>query len=236
MRIRSVMLTKLAARLIVGTLRMIFFTCRRKLVLFPGTNACDASIPDRFLYCVWHDLIVFPLFIDKLHHMSALVSRHQDGSYLSESMHLLNVQPYRGSTNHGGAQAVRQLLDVAERRHITITPDGPRGPRHQLKEGIVFLASRTGMAIVPMACGCRRGFRIKGSWTDMLIPRPFTTIYGALDRPIHVPPNLSREQLADYTARVQQAMDRLHEQLDDWIAGRIEAVEFSRSEPQKAAA
>jgi lysophospholipid acyltransferase (LPLAT)-like uncharacterized protein len=231
-----VLLTKLAARLIVGSLRIIFATCRKQYAPFPGTNAYDAAIRNRFLYSVWHDLLVFPLFVDKPHHMSALVSKHQDGSYLSESMHLLNVEPYRGSTNRGGAQAVRQLLDVVDRKHITITPDGPRGPRHVLKDGIVFLASRTGQAIVPMACGCRRGFRIKGSWTDMLIPLPFTTVYGSLGRPIHVPPDLSRQQLAEYTARVQQGMEQLQAQLDDWIAGRNDGIEFNQTESQQAAA
>ncbi len=237
MKIRSVWLTKLAARLIVGSLRTIFATCRRTFVPFPGTSAYDPSIPDRFLYCVWHDGMVFPLFMDKPYYMSALVSKHQDGSYLSESMHLLNVQPYRGSTNRGGAQAMRQLLDAAERQHITITPDGPRGPRRVLKTGIVFLASRTGQAIVPMAYGCRRGVRIRGSWTDMLIPLPFTRVYGVLDRPIHVPPELSREQLLDYTERVQQAMDRLHERLDDWIAGRIDGIDWPETsvEPRNVA-
>ncbi len=236
MKIRSVLLTKLAARLIVGSLRLIFATCRKKYASFPGTNAYDATISGRFLYSVWHDGIVFPLFMGQPQHMSALVSKHQDGSYLSESMHLLNVEPYRGSTNRGGAQAVRQLLDAAERLHITITPDGPRGPRHVLKEGIIFLASRTGQAIVPMACGCRHGFRIKGSWTDMLIPFPLTTVYGSLGRPIHVPPDLSRQQFVEYSARVEQAMFRLQEQLEDWIAGRTKGIEFSHTEPQNAAA
>jgi lysophospholipid acyltransferase (LPLAT)-like uncharacterized protein len=158
--------------------------------------------------------------MDRPYHMSALVSKHQDGSYLSESMHWLHVTPYRGSTNRGGAQAVRQLVDAAERLHITITPDGPRGPRRTMKDGIVFLASRSGQAIVPMAFGCRRGVRINGTWTDMLLPLPFTRVYLASAEPIHVPSDLSREQLVDYTARVQQAMDDLAARLEGWIAGR----------------
>lgn len=226
MKIRSIWLTKIAARLIVGILRLIYATCRHKYVYFPGTNAFDASIPDRFLFCTWHDELVFPLFMGKPRHMSALVSKHQDGSYLSETMHLLDVQPYRGSSNRGGAQAMRQLLDAAERVHITITPDGPRGPRHVIKDGIVFLASRTGQSIVPMACGCRRGFRIKGSWTDMLIPLPFTTVFGVLDRPIAVAPNLPREALDEVTQQIQAAMDQLHMRLDDWVAGRIATIDW----------
>ncbi len=131
---------------------------------------------------------------------------------------------------------MRQLLDVAEQQHITITPDGPRGPRQVMKQGIVFLASRTGQAILPMACGCRWGFRIKGSWTDMLIPLPFARVHGVLGRPIPVPAELSRQQLLDVTARVQEAMDQLHVQLNDWIAGRIERIEFHDAEQQRNAA
>ncbi len=236
MKIRSLWLTRIAACLIVTSLRALFATCRREFAWLPGLNGYDPDLPDRFLYCVWHDEIAFPLFMGRPYYMSALVSKHQDGSYLSESMRWLHVTPYRGSTNRGGAQAVRQLIGAAERLHITITPDGPRGPQRTMKDGIVFLASRSGQAIVPMAFGCRRGVRIKGTWTDMLLPLPFTRVYLASAQPIHVPSDLSREQLVDYTARVQQAMDDLAARLEDRIAGRTEQMPTKESPPCRNAA
>lgn len=236
MRIRSVWLTKCVAWLVVTTLKALFATCRKKFVIAPGTNGWDADTEGRFLYAVWHDVLFFPLLMAKPHHMSALASQHQDGSYVAESLRLLNVQPFRGSTNRGGARALKQLLHAADRLHITLTPDGPRGPRRTLKEGIVFLASRTGQPIVPAAFSCRRGVRINGPWTDMLLPCPFTTTFCILGEPISVPPDLSREQLDRATRQVQEATDRLYARVEDWAAGRIERLDVEEAMPAREAA
>ena len=221
-RIRSVWLTKLVGWSVVATLKLLFATSRKEFVFFPGTNGWAADVTGRFLYAVWHDVLFFPLLMAKPQNMSALASRHQDGSYVAEILRLLNVQPFRGSTARGGAQAVRQLLGVAQQLHITLTPDGPRGPRREMKDGIVFLASRTGLGIVPAAFSCRRGLRIQGTWTDMLLPLPFTTTYCLLGEPIYVPSKMTREETDFHRQRVQDAMDRLYARVDAWAAGRIE--------------
>lgn len=236
MRVRSEWLTKFVARLVVATLKLLFATCRKEWALYPGTSGWDPNLPDRFLYAVWHDVLFFPLLMAKPHNGSALTSRHQDGAYVAETLRLLNVAPYRGSTTRGGAQALRQLLNVVEQLHVTITPDGPRGPRREMKDGIVFLASRTGLTIVPAAFTCRRGVRFKGTWTDMLLPLPFTTTYCILGEPIPVPADLTREEIDFNRQRVQEAMDRLYARVEDWAAGRAKRLEFEEAMPVRKAA
>lgn len=236
MRIRSIWLTKWVARSVVAVLKLLFATCRKQFVIFPGTNGWDSDCQNRFLFSVWHDVLFFPLLVAKPHNMSALTSRHQDGAYVAEILRLLNVEPYRGSTARGGAQAVRQLLNVASQRHITLTPDGPRGPRREMKDGIVFLASRTGLPIVPAAFSCRRGVRIKGTWTDMLLPLPFTTTYCILGEPISVPSELTRDEIDRHTQRVQEAMDQLYARVGDWAAGRTGRLEMEEATPVRSAA
>jgi lysophospholipid acyltransferase (LPLAT)-like uncharacterized protein len=219
-RIRSRLLTKILATTAVVVCRAIFLTCRRRWrVACDGTSPYGDTGDARFQYCIWHDQILMTVFFQRPRHMAALVSRHQDGSYLADAMRLVGITPVRGSSNRGGAQAMRQMFDAARELHIAITPDGPRGPRRQVKDGIVSLASRSGRAIVPVAIACPRGWRIRGSWTDMLIPRPFTTVFAIAGAPIHVPPDQSREQLTEHTARVQAVMERLHEVVDRWAAG-----------------
>lgn len=241
MKIRSRFLTRAAARLLVMTARALFVTCRRRLrAEVPGISPYDGATAgtgagtQRFLYCVWHDQIVMTVFTGRPRNMAGLVSRHQDGSYLADGMKMVGIEPVRGSTSRGGAQAMRQMLDLARDRHIAITPDGPRGPRRQIKPGIVFLASQTGRAIVPTAYACRRGWRIRGNWTDMLIPRPFTTLYALGGTPLSVPPDLSREQLEQHTARLQSEMERLERALDQWMAGK--ATEPAPAAEQRSAA
>lgn len=236
MRIRSTWLTKLVSWLVVTISKLLFATCRKEFAIFPGTNGWAADLQGRFLYAVWHDVLFFPLLVARPQNMSALASRHQDGSYVAEILRLLNVQPFRGSTARGGAQAVRQLLGVAQQLHITLTPDGPRGPRRELKDGIVYLASRTGLGIVPAAFSCRRGIRIQGKWTDMLIPLPFTTAYCLLSEPIHVPSEMTREEIDVHRQRVQEAMDRLYAHVEDWAAGRIGRPEFEEAASDRSAA
>jgi lysophospholipid acyltransferase (LPLAT)-like uncharacterized protein len=141
--------------------------------------------------------------------MAGLVSGHQDGSYLAEAMKLVHITPVRGSSKRGGSRAMGELLKRAGQYHIAITPDGPRGPRRKMKTGIVFLASHSGRAIIPTACACRRGWRIRGNWTDMMIPWPFTEIYGIGGPPFFVPPGIEREELERYAARLEQEMQRV---------------------------
>ena len=220
MRIRSRLLTRLLGATAALICRLLFLTCRKQWRLVAdGTYPYADTGEKRFLYCIWHDQIVMTVFFKRPHRVAALVSRHQDGSYLADAMRLVGITPVRGSSSRGGAQAMRQMFDAARELHIAITPDGPRGPRRQVKDGIVYLASRSGRTIVPVAIACPRGWRIRGSWTDMLIPRPFTTVFAIAGAPIHVPPDQSREQLAEHTARVQSAMERLHEVVDRWAAG-----------------
>ncbi len=235
-RIRGAWVTKLVGWSIVVTLKLLFATCRKEFVLFRGTNGWAADVSGRFLYAVWHDVLFSPLLMAKPKNMSALASQHQDGSYVAEILRLLNVQPFRGSTARGGAQAVRQLLGVAQQLHITLTPDGPRGPRREMKDGIIFLASRTGLGIVPAAFSCRRGFRIQGTWTDMLFPLPFTTTYCILGEPIHVPPEMTRKETDFHRQRVQEAMDRLYARVDDWASGRIERPDAEEAMVSRKAA
>lgn len=220
MRIRSPWLTRLGVRLVVVLFRALYRTCRVKAWCDePGTAPCQVLGDRRLVYCIWHDLLLNAIFSAEQPATCGLVSRHQDGSYLADAMQLCNVRPVRGSSSKGGAAALRELVDATRDYHVAITPDGPRGPRHELKPGIVFVASQTGRQVAATASACRRGWRIQGSWTDMLIPLPFTTIYYRVGRPLDVPPDLTREEITEHTARLQAEMQRVETEVEQLARG-----------------
>lgn len=201
-------------------MRVLFRTCRvQPIADASGINAYESTGSQRYLYCVWHDQIIMTVFAGRPLNMAGLVSRHHDGSYVADTIEMCGIKPVRGSTRHGGSQAMRQLIDTARDYHIAITPDGPRGPRRELKDGIVFLASHSGRAIVPSAYQCRRCWKIRGNWTDMIIPKPFTKIVVRGGAPLQVPPDLSREQLAAYRDKLQAEMDRLDREAEQLARG-----------------
>ena len=149
-----------------------------------------------------------------------LVSKRQDGSYLADAMSWLQYKAVRGSSQRGGAEAIRQLMTDTAGRHIVITPDGPRGPRRQMKVGPLFLAAQLGRGILPSAYVFKRGWRIRGSWTDMALPMPFTTVYLVVGDPIPIRPDLSRAELEIEMAKVQRAMDQINDETERIYAGQ----------------
>jgi lysophospholipid acyltransferase (LPLAT)-like uncharacterized protein len=208
-KIRNRYLTKLFAAAAVVLVRLLFKTCRIEVVTeVEGCCPYEDTGDKRFLYCVWHDDILMTCFCGRPKRMAGLVSPHQDGSYLAEAFRRLGITSVRGSSKRGASRALRELLDRVRDLHVAITPDGPRGPRRQMKTGIIYLASRSGRVIIPAAHACRRPWRIRGSWTDMQLPRPFTRIHARGGPAFIVPADLDREQLEIYAQRLQAEMER----------------------------
>ena len=89
-----------------------------------------------------------------------LLSRHRDAEILSHAAYHLGFDFVRGSTNRGGVAAIRELLEKSRHMHLTITPDGPRGPRRKLAPGSIYLASKLGLPLVVMGYGYDRPWRV----------------------------------------------------------------------------
>ncbi|MEQ9406460.1 MAG: lysophospholipid acyltransferase family protein [Fuerstiella sp.] len=211
MKIRNRYANWMIARIATWILRLMFLTVRvdHRRIAPDGTPYAPATSSTRYCFCMWHDAIVTALFALKTYKLSGLISRHQDGTYLTHAIRLLGITPVRGSASRGGAQATRQLIDRPD-LHVCITPDGPRGPRRVMKDGIVYLASRTGRPVVPTTVTATSYWSVPGGWSDMLIPKPFSTALLLAGKPIEVPPDLSRAQISEVTDQIQQEMDRLH--------------------------
>jgi lysophospholipid acyltransferase (LPLAT)-like uncharacterized protein len=219
-KIRNRIVHKVIAWSAVMLLRTLFLTVRTDVRVAQKGAMTDAPPvgPMRYCFCLWHDIILAALFCHKAHSLSTLISRHEDGTYLSDLIEILGIRPIRGSASRGGAQATKQLLEMPD-QHICITPDGPRGPRHKMKDGITFIAARTGRPIVAVTVKATRCWKIPGRWSDIMIPKPFSKIVAITSVPIMVSSDLSREQIADVTALVQDEMDRLDALSDRLVRG-----------------
>jgi lysophospholipid acyltransferase (LPLAT)-like uncharacterized protein len=240
MKIRSRWLTWAAAGTAVTLTNLLLATCRKVYIGSSDRSKLNyvptPDDPERFVMCVWHDQLIIPTFAAprRLREKTCcLVSQHQDGSYLAYAMALLGYSTVRGSSRRGGAQAVRQLMDDTAGKHIVITPDGPGGPRRVMKAGAVYLASQLGRKVLPSAHSATRAWRFKGSWTDMVIPKPFSTVYVAMGEPVEIPPDMPRKKLDQYVGIIQGKMDELNAHIEQMAGGTIP---IAQDLPQKSAA
>jgi len=225
MKIRSRWLTWIAAATVIFLTKLLFATCRKvQIGTSPRTRFDYVPAKDdteRYVLCVWHDALLIPTFgaPRSLRNLTCcLVSQHQDGTYLATAMKLLGYSTVRGSSRRGGALALRQLLEDTEGKHVVFTPDGPCGPRRQLKQGCVYVASQLNRSLLPGAFAATRAWRPKGRWTDLIIPKPFSTIYLVTGEPIPIPQDLSREQLEHFISVAQSAMDELSHRADQLVS------------------
>src|SRR5262249_47734416 len=122
-----------------------------------------------------------------------------------EAVKRLGLKVVFGSSRRGGTPALLKLIGVARDSHLVITPDGPRGPRQRVQGGIVHVAARTGLPIVPVCFGYSKAWRA-GSWDRLAMPKPFSRVIGITMTPIRVPRCDDKNVLEAYRQQVEQAM------------------------------
>lgn len=223
MKIRSRAINIVLSRLGAWVLKLLFSTVKADIrCAVPAASPyCNPEGSTRYAFCMWHDGIVIAVYSHKTYSLSGLISQHRDGGYLADAAEYSGIYPVRGSASRGGAEAVRQLIELSH-LHVALTPDGPRGPRRRLKEGILYLASRSRRPIVPTAIAGTSCWSIKGNWTDLLLPKPFSRALLLAGQPIVLPEDLPREQFAEYLDLLQAEMERM-----DQLAVRILAGDES---------
>ncbi|MFX8285804.1 DUF374 domain-containing protein, partial [Acinetobacter baumannii] len=73
-------------------------------------------------------------------------------------------QTIRGSTGRGGVKAAMETVRVLRKGgELAFTPDGPRGPSGVVQEGLVLMARKSGVPVIPVAISCSRRWLMK-SW------------------------------------------------------------------------
>ena len=52
---------------------------------------------------------------------------------------------------------MRQLIRLGRiGEDLVVTPDGPKGPRHTVQKGVIYLAQATGLPIIPLSFACSK--------------------------------------------------------------------------------
>lgn len=169
---------------------------------------------ENIILAFWHDqlLLMAPGYHGPA--ASVMISASKDGELIARTMNYFGIGSIRGSSTRGGRAAFREMLGQASQPlDLVFTPDGPKGPRHQVKDGVVQLARLTGRPVVPMAFACSHGHRF-GSWDRFLLPLPRGRGVYAFGPPVfcgkNEPLDLSRDRIqAAMDANIRRAVEHL---------------------------
>ena len=224
MRIRS----RLANRLIgvAGAALIVAWRSSLELRLFchdPRVNPYDARHEGEYLFAAWHEsILAFTFFgLPALHRIQVLISQHQDGEFITQIVERLRARVARGSTTRGGRAGLLEMAHAEHGRHLAITPDGPRGPRRRLQPGAIFLASHTGLPLVPLGFGFENAWRAR-SWDRFAVPKPFSLVTCVAGRPLRVPRQLGQTGQEYWRVKAQDMMLECTDAAERWATESVD--------------
>ncbi len=174
-------------------LKLLFFTCKKKLC-FKGKRDIDKPAVIAF----WHGELLMAIlgYIEfrKGVEIDSMISDHSDGEMIARVIKLFGGGVVRGSSTKGGIKALKGAFKTLElKRDLGITPDGPKGPRHSVAEGIVLIARKKGVPVVTINCKPSSYWQFD-SWDKFVLPKPFSTLNLYIGEPLYLDKNISVEE------------------------------------------
>lgn len=142
------------------------------------------------IICMWHgDLMSQPynyFAFRKNGKVKAMISHNKDGEIITKLVSNFKIGAVRGSSSKGAAKVlISAIKEIKEGHDIAITPDGPRGPRYSVADGIVAIAQKSEAKIVCFNTIPSKFWQFK-SWDKFVLPKPFGRIDFYISEPFDI--------------------------------------------------
>ena len=196
--------------LIARSIKWQYFEQSNKSTIFDNKH--------KYIFCCWHNkLFLGPHLLPRNRVINALQSSHSDGMITSVAFKYLGMNVILGSSKKGGMQAFRKMIKRLQLgESIAITPDGPKGPKEQVKEGIIKLAQISNTPIIPLVWATEK-FKTINSWDDFVLPYPFSKGIYCYGKPINIKKNVNVNQFELKRQKLENELKRLTRILENKI-------------------
>ncbi|RUM64316.1 MAG: hypothetical protein DSZ04_02655 [Sulfurimonas sp.] len=156
-------------------IRLLYYTNKIKF------HSPDTITETSVIFACWHgELLMLPYFYKhyrKNPRVKALISPHFDGKLIAKTINFFGFDSLSGSSDKSPARVLIQAIkSLKEGYDIGITPDGPKGPRHNMADGIIIMAQKTSAKILLVEIKPTKYWKLN-SWDKFVIPKPFGTIH-----------------------------------------------------------
>ncbi len=161
------------------------------------------------IFAIWHNRNFVCFYIWSLtgfrKKVFAFTSASKDGAVIGWIARLFGMGNVRGSSNRRGAMALLETLSILRdgKNSIAITPDGPKGPMYKVHPGVIMMASKAGVPVIPLCVEYEDCWRIGRAWDKYCIPKPFSRVTVLWREKLFVPPSLNPQELEEYMNRLE---------------------------------
>jgi len=197
----------------------MFMTCRLQVFGREAEDAYEIENPGKgLLFSSWHRGLIYFVYYFRNRGFVVMASASKDGELAAQATRRFGWIPIRGSSSRRGSQALQEMVGYFNRGHRGgLVVDAPTGPPYVSKIGIIVLAKRTGLPLVPVMWSADRYWRLK-SWDRSIIPKPFSNVvFVQGERFLEVPQDASREECEEYRGRLDDILRRMMYQTDHFF-------------------
>ena len=183
-------------------IRVIYLTNKKKF------HAPEIISDEPTIFACWHgELLMLPYLyfhFRKIPHAKVLISPHFDGKLISKTIKYFGLETIAGSSNKNAARVLIQAMKSIKAGYdIGITPDGPKGPRHEVADGIIVMAQKTKAKVVLIRIKPTKFWQFS-SWDKFIIPKPFGTLHYYATEAI----DISDMELEDARALIKERLEK----------------------------
>lgn len=160
-----------------------------------------------WIYASWHDNTASAVWAERGQQVAMMASASEDGELIARGIAAFGNVPIRGSSSAAGDKAIRDMVRALRGgRLAAVTPDGPRGPKHQLQPGALWIAGLSACPLVPYHIESSRQWVLAKSWDQHKIPKPFATVYICIGEPFFVDKKQLRSGVKSMVEEFEQRM------------------------------
>ena len=161
-----------------------------------------------FILAFWHSqLMMIGFSWKKKQNVNILASSHSDGRFgaiVGKYFNLNNIQ----TSEKNKSVSLRSIFKLLnDNNYIGITPDGPRGPKEIVSEGIIKIAKTSKVPIIPIGFWSSKNFKLK-SWDSFLITLPFSKCSFVWNKPLEIPYDIQENQIQHYQKLLQEKINQ----------------------------
>ncbi len=183
-------------------------TLRTKFIRHP-----DYDPKTTYVFYFWHGKQLLPamLTIQVLNiPMCALVSPSRDGGMLAAFLEKIGYIVIRGSSRDNGLRALLQMKSILSKGiSVGFAPDGPIGPIYKVKPGVVFLAQKQQLKIVPVGSAFSSCWTFNKAWDKFQVPKPFSKAAMVFAKPVSISAD---DDIQATCAKLEKLLHQVEEQ------------------------
>ncbi len=155
-------------------IRLIYLTCKKNFYITKEITQ------EPVIFAFWHGDLLFQPYLyyqfREIPKANVLISDHFDGKIIAKIMVYFKLGTIYGSSNRSAVRVLMQgIKSLKEGYDIGITPDGPKGPRYEVSDGVVAMAHKSRAKVVAFSCVPSRYWQLK-SWDKFVIAKPFSKL------------------------------------------------------------